>query len=316
MSAAFPLLQPFRAPSDLRVDICETGRFSFHSSSNCPPPRPSHWRDLQRYLSAKWRQIDYELDFTTPPFRAISITPHRIRLDELLYIGPLTLNSTRVTRSRTAIPASGAVAYSVSGRRAASGVQREAFDQWSQEVRWYHPPRTGMAGGRVYSDTKMRNNGLPVSLRNHSRSSSPRFPLRPRVGSAHRPRGQHYQVSSGAARQPGRRLKVNLGCVMAVEKDAFRSLIYGTADATNPLPENFVPGSQEASNTLNAILGSSNTNFVTPSRKDDKLMPSVGLQFEASPDLTAYASYTKGFKAGGYSGGSTGGDFGPKLSKL
>lgn len=88
---------------------------------------------------------------------------------------------------------------------------------------------------------------------------------------------------------------------------ALASSGYGTADATYPTPENFVPGSQATSNTLNAILGSSNTDFANPNGSDDKFMPSIGLQFEATADLSAYATYSKGFKAGGYSGGSTGG---------
>lgn len=87
---------------------------------------------------------------------------------------------------------------------------------------------------------------------------------------------------------------------------------YGTADATNAVPETFVPGPIEASDALNALLGSSNANFADPSRSDHKLMPSINAQYKLGRNATAYASYTRGFKAGGYSGGSAGGDFGPE----
>src|SRR5690606_34523002 len=53
-------------------------------------------------------------------------------------------------------------------------------------------------------------------------------------------------------------------------------------------------------------------NFPDPSRTDRKLMPSVSAQYDVSQDMMAYASFTKGFKAGGFAVSTTGDIFDPE----
>lgn len=82
-----------------------------------------------------------------------------------------------------------------------------------------------------------------------------------------------------------------------VTKDFDWGLVFGTASANyggiNPLPSNIVP-------IANALgLGTSST--VSLDRNDSALMPSATAQYQFTPDVMAYASYSRGFKAGGFS---------------
>jgi outer membrane receptor protein involved in Fe transport len=310
--------------SDLRLDKGKIKARDFlpYELENCPPPAPfAPGATCNSYLAANGGQVDDELNWqnNSPPGR-LDYAFTEVGWTNSIDIGRFTLNAitgyfdhdTEYLQQLVPSPIPG-----IGGGGQLPVFQREAFRQWSQEVRLVSP--TGgflewQVGG-FYSDTKMRNNGLTGFYFAPFGASAPPFtaasPVSGRLTVSED--STTTSVFGAATLNPADRLKINLGLrYSSVEKDAFRSLIYGTADARNPLPENFVAGSQTTSNTLNGILGSSNTNFPNPSRKDDKLMPSVGVQFEASPDLTAYATFSKGFKAGGYSGGSTGGDFGPE----
>lgn len=321
-SVAFKPSAGFR--SDLRYD---TGKISAEDFlpfelERCPPDAPfTPGATCQSYINASGGRLDDTLNWRNASRPGnLEYAFNEVGWTNAIEIGDYSLNAitgyfdhnTEYLQQLVPSPVAG-----IGGGGQLPVFQRETFRQWAQEVRLVSPLGRMIEWqvGAYYSDTKMRNNGVTGFYFAPFGASAPPFtaasPVSGRV-TVHED-STTKSVFGAATISPAQTLKFNLGLrYSAVEKDAFRALVYGTANAAYPRPENFVPGSQATSNTLNTILGSSNTDFPNPHRKDDKLMPSVGVQYEPSADLSLYATYTNGFKAGGYSGGSTGGDFGPE----
>ena len=86
-----------------------------------------------------------------------------------------------------------------------------------------------------------------------------------------------------------------------VTKDFAGSLFYGTATQAYggvvALPQNLTP--------LAAALGLGVPYNRTLDRTDDALMPSLSVQYTLNSDAMTYASYTRGFKAGGFNAADT-----------
>jgi iron complex outermembrane receptor protein len=321
-SIAFTPSDNFR--SDLRFDSGKLSGKDFlpFELEHCPPPAPfAVGATCASYITASGGKVDDQLNWrNSSPAGNLDYAFNEIGWTNSLDLGGYTLSAitgyfdhnTEYLQQLVPSPVPG-----IGGGGQLPVFQRETFRQWSQEVRLASPTGGFLEWqlGAYFSDTKMRNNGLTgFYFRAFGASAPPYTASSPVSGrlTVHED-STTKSVFGAATLNPVERIKVNFGLrYSVVEKDAFRALIYGIADAKYPRPENFVAGDPAAGNVLNAALGSSNTNFPNPHRKDDKLMPSVGVQFEANRDLTAYATYTKGFKAGGYSGGSTGGDFGPE----
>lgn len=93
------------------------------------------------------------------------------------------------------------------------------------------------------------------------------------------------------------RLKLNAGLrATKVSKQFDWELFYGTATQTfgglTRLPSNVV--------SLLSPLNLGNTGTLALERSDSALMPSARVQYQLTPDVMAYASYSRGFKAGGF----------------
>lgn len=117
--------------------------------------------------------------------------------------------------------------------------------------------------------------------------------------------------ASGTIR-PIESLRVNLGLrYTQVRKSAHRSLELGTFQA-DLNPDTFVPFASGTQALYNLLFGASLVDFADTDRKDSKWQPSVGLQYDLTQDVMAYASYTKGFKAGGFAATSQGETFEPE----
>ncbi|MEH6758399.1 MAG: TonB-dependent receptor [Parasphingorhabdus sp.] len=95
----------------------------------------------------------------------------------------------------------------------------------------------------------------------------------------------------------------------SVEKRGSRTMTFGVGDGTltfvNPLPD-------VAQQILAAGRGANLAQYPITKRTDDKWMPSIGLQYDLTPEIMAYASYTIGFKSGGFDASAQGGVFGPE----
>ncbi|MDX9875546.1 MAG: TonB-dependent receptor, partial [Spongiibacteraceae bacterium] len=118
-------------------------------------------------------------------------------------------------------------------------------------------------------------------------------------------------------------LRVSVGArYTEVKKSAHRSLTVGTSvngywESYVPYPDDRFPSTMlpfpvSRTQAICLIIGCFTGDFERTSRKDSKFMPSVNVQYDLTETIMAYASYSKGFKAGGFSATSTPSVFGPE----
>ena len=139
---------------------------------------------------------------------------------------------------------------------------------------------------------------------------APTTPVATRVGVGERT--DVYSAFGAATARLGPTFRINAGLRYSkVEKRDDRTSAVG-ATASLPSITNFVPLPTTAQAILSAITGLDVGDFAQGSRGDDRLLPSVSVQFDATPDVMAYVSYAKGFKAGGFSIGTSAASFGPE----
>lgn len=115
-----------------------------------------------------------------------------------------------------------------------------------------------------------------------------------------------------ATLRPVDAVRVNLGLRYSrIHKEASRVAAPGISATPNPR-DGFVAQTPELSAIIAAILNTKTANFVDPTRTDDRLMPSIGVQYDIGPEAMIYANFASGFKAGGYSFGANNEEFGPE----
>lgn len=107
------------------------------------------------------------------------------------------------------------------------------------------------------------------------------------------------------------RLKINFGArYTIVRKRASTTVVYGTAlpygtpDTFTPFPAGQTspayPDPEAFLSRLDQLIVAERPDFVDPTNTFKKFMPSVNIQYQFTPEITGYASYSKGFKAGGF----------------
>jgi outer membrane receptor protein involved in Fe transport len=113
-----------------------------------------------------------------------------------------------------------------------------------------------------------------------------------------------YKVAAG--------LRVNAGLrYTSVRKTAHRDPSVGVAGSI-PSDNNFQPAPADIQTSFLPKLGVDLGDFAQNKRTDSKLMPTASLQYDVAPDVMSYFSYSKGFKAGGFSGYTSSSIFGPE----
>ncbi|MDX9874567.1 MAG: TonB-dependent receptor [Spongiibacteraceae bacterium] len=131
-------------------------------------------------------------------------------------------------------------------------------------------------------------------------------------------------VFASVTLNPADFVRVNLGArYTEVEKEGFRRLRGGYAE--NARMSTFVPFPDTVYPTPNGplpaisqgeafcfILNCDTNNYADTKRKDTKFLPSIGVEYDLNADIMLYATYSKGFKAGGFSATSTPSTFGPE----
>lgn len=116
---------------------------------------------------------------------------------------------------------------------------------------------------------------------------------------------------ASATIRPVDRLRVNLGLrYSVVNKTAHRLIDFGASGADPSV--GYVQGPSIATTVYAPITGAVLGDFTNTSRTDRKLMPSAGIQYDFTHDVMGYASYTKGFKAGGFGQSARADEFGPE----
>jgi iron complex outermembrane recepter protein len=89
-----------------------------------------------------------------------------------------------------------------------------------------------------------------------------------------------------------------------VEKAAERFVEIGSVPAFVS-PDVFVPGPASVQAILAAQRGADLRPYAISKRRDDEFMPAANLKYKINDDVLIYASYAHGFKAGGFSGGTS-----------
>jgi outer membrane receptor protein involved in Fe transport len=124
-------------------------------------------------------------------------------------------------------------------------------------------------------------------------------------------RDRTLSAFAAATLRPVDHLRINFGLRYTnVHKHATRAESFGAAPGGDfSLYTPFDPVTQAV---FAQILASDMGDFPNPDRTDHKVMPSVGIQYDVTPGVMAYATYTNGFKAGGFSAANTINTFGPE----
>jgi outer membrane receptor protein involved in Fe transport len=193
----------------------------------------------------------------------------------------------------------------------------ERYHQFSQELRYQsdtNGPIDYMFGG-YYSGGRLENHNyvgflfLPFGAFNPLGTTNAATPVTGRPNLTQEDRT--LSAFASLTWRPIDHLRINLGARYSnIRKTAIRDVQFGASPGANPAT--WVPFDAATQNVYAAILGADLGQFTKPRRVDDKFMPSVGIQYDVAPDVMVYATYSKGFKAGGYSAASLANAFEPE----
>ena len=121
---------------------------------------------------------------------------------------------------------------------------------------------------------------------------------------------------AAATLRPLAHLRINGGLrYTIVTKDADRSFVLGShaGGVVSSPGADLIPAPLVTQQFLAAnVIGGDLANFPNPRRQDRRLMPSVGLQYDVTPDVMTYATFSTGFKAGGFGGTNVIESYGPE----
>jgi iron complex outermembrane receptor protein len=297
--------------TDFRVDVSRLRDHPTLEADGCPPDPlygPARGTCL-RFLNSG-RPGDGRFDYHSQNFGGIfDYDFTEFALTNSFDLGPATLTSTTAHFDHDYQVLTDAAPLNISGvGGGASATPINVFEhvkQFSQEVRLTSAPGKFldyMVGGHystenLLSDTYVGNYFAPFSL-----LIGPAVPpgtLVANLQSGHQ-ETDTWSVFGSATVRPIEKLSIDLGLRYShVTKTIDRSFEYGAGGAI-PGPGTFVPFSQTGQLASQAILGGVSGNYLNPRHTDDKLMPSVKIPYNLAPDVMTYASYTKGFKAGGF----------------
>lgn len=182
----------------------------------------------------------------------------------------------------------------------------EKYRQFSQELRITSPqdqPLEYMAGVYYQADRLDIEQGINFFFLTPALSGVPAFaPLLPffPIGQLVNSRqdGKTYSAFGSLTWHASDKLSFNAGLRGSiVKKDFDWQLQFGTATQAyggiNPFPAALIP--------LANRIGIGTAGTVSLDRSDKALMPSARVQYQFDRDVMAYASYSRGFKAGGFS---------------
>lgn len=193
----------------------------------------------------------------------------------------------------------------------------ERYHQFSQEVRFQsaqNQPIEYMIGG-YYAHDDLNIAGYQGFFQAPLGATVPAFytaasPIAARVFNTQT--SETKSIFGSATARIGGSLRINLGARYSiVDKNAHRSVEQGIAGA-QPGPDNFIPGPAAAQAFLLPSLGFNVGDFAYTKRTDKKFLPAASVQLDLVRDVMAYASYAKGFKAGGFSAFSSNSIFNPE----
>lgn len=301
--------------SDLRIDYARNQDRGSYSAevTGCPPPAgyPAARGPCGAYLAQHGGVIDNTLNF-----RSVA-GPSNFRLDMVeaewtnrYDFGAVALNSIssfNQEKSSTFLNATPLPVFGVAGFYYNPFTQAEKYDDFAQELRlesqgsgwlqyiagiyYSHGDLTSRSVSSLYGAPSVGAAGAPVT------SAATPIETNRNLYQTDQTRSAFAQVTARVSSA----FKINAGLrYTSVKKDASRGFIVGVGGPDASLGD-FVPLDETTQVKLLPLVAGSQANFTNPNTTYAKLMPSASIQYNLVPALTAYASYTKGFKAGGYS---------------
>ncbi|WP_326522836.1 TonB-dependent receptor [Sphingomonas sp.] len=306
--------QNFR--SDLRYDrVRNRDRGTYPAEiAYCPPAAEYGAASgiCLAYLTANNNVIDDKLDYVTDvPNSFFNLDAHEIGWTNRVDLGPVAVNFLTSWYKHDVENFVQGIALDVPGIGGMASRspfhQFETFENWSQEVR-LESQNDGWLNymiGAYYSEGDLSSRaytgayaaalgaaGAPVTS-----ATTPISLLR-----TLRQEDQVRSVFGQLTADVSERFKVNLGLrYTSVHKQATRTYSAGIG-ASDPAVFQTLDAATTA-RLVTAANGSS-ANFANPDTSYKKLLPAVNLQYRFG-SASVYATYTKGFKAGGFADGAT-----------
>ncbi len=199
----------------------------------------------------------------------------------------------------------------------------ETYEQYSQEIRVQSGSGNTidwMAGGYyAHGNLEARNRTgfhfVPFVLIVPGLTT----PLAPNTPIGGRPtlsqRDDVYSAFGSLTWRMTQAFRVNLAARYSkVNKQGNRTMTWGllNGELGGISGEEFTPFALSDQLLIGANRSVSMTDYSITRRSDDGFMPSVGLEYDVAPDMMAYATFSRGFKAGGYDASAQGGIYGPE----
>ena len=314
---------------DARIDV---GRSRDKSVANyelllCPPPAAfgAPIGGCARYLAASGGIVDDDLDrrsqanssyFNYDFLEAVSTTR--------IHVGDLTLSSITSYFDHSydtlydPLPIPASMGGSVVGTSQAVATRiGEDYNQFSQEIRLSSPDSGNFSymAGAYFQHSRLDVDqfiGLFFApFGNFTGGLVPgSTPVATRVSVVESANAYSAFVSGTLRLGSAFRINAGLRYSRTEKRDQRGAAVGGTTSI--PSPANFVPFGAAAQTILFNITGTDAGNFAVNSRSDDKFLPSVSLQYDVNPNVMIYGSYSKGFKAGGFSIGTSSNTFDPE----
>lgn len=315
--------------SDLRFDYGKSekdGAFAFEMV-NCPAPGLAPGPACGQFLALNMGVVDDQLDHRSDAF------PSNLNLEfkEIAWTNTLDIGSSKIT-SRTAyyehesdsrftgIPFGPIISQVAGTTDPFPLLLDEKFWQFSHELRFQTD--TGgvydIMAGAYYARSELDFFNSPGFFFLPFGAFAAGIPGSTSLPTDHvttqltnRTQDDTYSAFAALTLRPLDRLTVNLGArYTKFKKFATRAISAGTSN--NLARGSFVPYDAATQNAVQIVLGSDPSDFPNNNRSDDDFMPSASIQYEITDDAMVYASYAKGFKAGGFSGASDPSTFEPE----
>jgi outer membrane receptor protein involved in Fe transport len=310
--------------SDLRFDY---GRFRTSNALsaelvNCPPAAPftlAPGNTCAAFLAANGGKVDARFDYRSDsPYTFLNYEFSEAAWTNTWNVGQFALTATTgefhhnysdlVQLIPTPVPG-------VAGYDQLPARLYENFNQFSQEIRLQSP--TGgtleyMVGGYfAHSKSDLDNTAgfyfLPFGA--FTPFTTPDTPVtgRPQLDETDRT----LSAFASATIRPFEGFRLNLGGRFTnVRKDAERHVSFGTS--VDGARSTYVELPAAAQPIFAGIIGADLGPFPNPVRTDSEFMPAAGVQYDLTGNVMTYATYSRGFKAGGFSAASLADEFGPE----
>ncbi len=291
---------------------------------NCPAPglTAAATNTCARYVASKGGVVDDKLDgHTTSGDNWARYSYYEAALTNVWDLGSGSLKSVtsyfdhdftnRIVITPFPVPGS------VGGYDGLPVRNREAYNQFSQELRYASAPGGPfeyMVGGyfarsHLVNEATVGFHFLPFGAFNPLGTTNAATPITGFTNGYENDRTLSGFAS--ATIRPTEQFRINLGArYTSIRKQATRAPVIGSA--VNADPATFKPFDAITQQVFAAILGADLGPEPNPKRTDSKFMPSIGVQYDAAPGVMLYATYSQGFKAGGYSAASKVNEFGPE----